>query len=462
MPGQWTGGRNCRKRAQHGDWEEASRVPAALPSLVVVESHETADGPTGFGSGAAERVPGGTPEDEEVDVMDLEAIQSAITEQGFDGWLFFDFQNRDPVSYRILGLPDKHTSRRWYYFVPAQGQPVKLAHRVEPGKLDALPGRKVLYSSWKEMKASLSEILSGARRVAMQYSPECASPYISLVDAGTVELVRSTGVEVVSSADLVQRFEGLVDEAGFELHRRAGEKIHRLLAQAWEKVREGLRQGRPATEVEIQRFLAQGFESEGLTCDGTPPIVAVDEHAADPHFEPNEADDRPIEAGSRLLIDLWARMDVPEGIYYDITWCAKVGSEPDERYEEVFALAVRARDAAVEFVRNRLAEGREVAGWEVDDVCRSVIEEAGLGRAFVHRTGHSIGHEVHGNGVNIDNLETQDRRKLVPGALFSIEPGIYLPEERLGVRTEVDVYVTSNNEAVIEGPVQSELVVIEA
>ncbi len=394
--------------------------------------------------------------------MDLAAIQGALRELGIQGWLFFDFQNRDPISYRILGLPEKHTSRRWYYLVPAQGEPVKLAHRVEPGKLDSLPGRKVLYSSWKEMQAALREMLAGLETVAMQYSPECAIPYISLVDAGTLEVVRAAGVQVVSSADLVQRFEGLVTPEGFELHRQAGEKIHELLNRAWEKIREGLRSGRPATEVGIQRFLAQGFEAAGLTCDGTPPIVAVDEHAADPHFEPTPEDDRPIEPGRRLLIDLWARLDRPDGIYYDITWCAMVGGTPDPRYQEVFALAARARDAAVAFIRERLAAGEEVAGWEVDDVCRGVIEEAGLGSAFVHRTGHSIGREVHGNGVNIDNLETQDRRKLVPGALFSIEPGIYLPDEKLGVRTEIDVYVSADRKAVVAGPIQKELVVLTA
>ncbi len=393
--------------------------------------------------------------------MELKAIQDALREFGIDAWLFYDFANRDVIAYRILGLPNKHTSRRWYYLVPAQGEPVRLAHKVEPGKLDSLPGAKVLYSSWKEMRTKLADMLSGIKTVAMQYSPECAIPYVSTIDAGTVELIRSFGVEVVSSADLVQRFEGLVDAAGFALHQQAGEVMHALLNKAWDEVRRRYATDDPATEMSIQKLLADGFKEAGLTCDGTPPIVGVDEHAADPHFEPNAADDRPIVAGSRLLIDQWARPDRPDGIYYDITWCAQVGGRPSDLYEKVFGLVLQARDAAVQFIRESLAQGRVVAGYEVDDRCRDVIAEAGFGPYFVHRTGHSIGHEVHGNGANIDNLETQDRRKLVPGALFSIEPGIYMPEERVGVRTEIDVYITADNEAVIAGPVQDKLVLID-
>ncbi len=393
--------------------------------------------------------------------MELKAIQDALKEFGIDAWLFYDFSNRDVIAYRVLGLPNKHTSRRWYYLVPAEGEPVRLAHRVEPGKLDSLPGTKILYSSWKEMRTRLADMLSGLKTVAMQYSPECAIPYISTIDAGTVELIRSFGVEVVSSADLVQRFEGLVDAAGFELHKEAGEKIHAALRKAWDEVKRRYKTDAPATEVMIRKLLSDEFKAAGLTCDGTPPIVGVDEHAADPHFEPNEADDRPIVAGSRLLIDLWARPDRPDGVYYDITWCAQVGGKPIELYEKVFGLVMEARDAAVRFIRESLADGRIVAGYEVDDVCRGVIEKAGYGPYFVHRTGHSIGHEVHGNGANIDDLETQDRRKLVPGALFSIEPGIYMPDEKVGVRTEIDVYITDDNQAVIAGPVQDRLVVIE-
>ncbi|MCD6500366.1 MAG: aminopeptidase P family protein [Deltaproteobacteria bacterium] len=394
--------------------------------------------------------------------MNLEAIQAALDEFNIGGWLFFDFGNRDPISYRVLGLPNKHASRRWYYMIPAHGEPVKLAHRVEPGKLDSLPGKKVLYSSWKEMGDRLAEMVLGLGTVAMQYSPDCSIPYISVVDGGTVELVRSKGVEVVSSADLVQRFEGLVDEAGYETHVEAGRKMHLVLEETWKEIAARINAGKVPNEVDVQKFMLDGFTREGLTWDGTPPIVGVDEHAADPHFEPRAELAKLVEPGHRLLIDLWTRLDQEDAIYYDITWCAQVGSqEPDPLYREVFDVVMQARDKAVAFIGERLEAGHEVHGYEVDDVCRGVVTEAGYGEYFVHRTGHSIGREVHGNGANIDNLETQDRRRLVPGAMFSIEPGIYLYDRKIGVRTEIDVYISAENRPVIYGPVQKELVVID-
>jgi Xaa-Pro aminopeptidase len=391
--------------------------------------------------------------------MDIEAIQKALQTQGVDGWLFYDFANRDAIAYRILGLEDKHTSRRWYYLVPTRGEPQKLAHRVEPTKLDSLPGKKLMYSSWKEMRERLSEMLEGLGTVAMQYSPDCAIPYISVVDGGTVELIKGLGVDVVSSADLVQRFEGLVSPENYGTHVEAGKRIHQILEETWKTVAERISAGGKPTEFEIQQFIVEGFRREGLNWDETPPIVAVNEHAADPHFEPTAENARPILPGDKLLLDIWARMDQPDGVYYDITWCAHVGEGAiDPRYEEIFDVVVRARDAAVQLVGDRLGSSETLYGYEVDDVCRDVVVQAGFGPDFVHRTGHSIGREVHGNGVNIDNLETQDKRKVVPGALFSIEPGIYLMEEKMGVRTEIDVYVDENGTPVIFGPLQKELV----
>lgn len=392
--------------------------------------------------------------------MDLAAIQEALVKENVDGWLFFDFANRDAITYRILGLPQKHTSRRFYYLVPAKGEPTKLVHRVEPGKLDILPGRKLDYSSWREMRSSLGEALSGLKRVAMQYSPGCDIPYISVVDAGTVELIRSFGVEVVCSANLVQTFEGLVDTKTYETHVEAGRRICEVLDGAWKEMGRCIAEHRTTNEFEIQQFILDGFRRNELSWDDAPPIVAVNEHAADPHFEVTQEKAFTIKPGVRLLIDLWARLDKPVGVYYDITWCAYVGGPPDRRYKEVFDLAVRARDRALAFVGERLGSNEPLSGQEIDDACREVIEKAGLGRFFVHRTGHSIGRDVHGNGANIDNLETADHRGIVPGSLFSIEPGIYLPDEKLGVRTEIDVYIDPNNKPLVYGPLQKDLVQI--
>ncbi len=391
--------------------------------------------------------------------MKFAAIQKALQEADLDGWLFYDFQNRDPVAYRVLGLPDKHTSRRWFFYVPARGEPRGLVHAVEPTKLDPLPGRKATYLSWQQLRQMLRELLGNAKRVAMQYSPQNAIPYVSLVDAGTIELVRACGVEVVSSADLVQSFEALVSPEAFRTHELAGQRMHAVLQQTWQEVRARLNAGASPTEFDIQQYMLELFARNHLTADDQAPIVAVNGHAADPHFDPHADVAVPIREGDCLLIDLWARLDQPGAIYYDITWCGYVGEgRVPERYAHIFKAACHARDRAVEYLQHSLAVGEPVHGWQVDKVCRGDIEAAGFGAAFVHRTGHSIGTAVHGNGVNIDNLETQDQRRIVPRVLFSIEPGIYLPEEGLGVRTEIDVFVSDAHEVVICGPVQQELV----
>lgn len=395
--------------------------------------------------------------------MDLGAIQRAIREQGLDGWLFYDFANRDPIAYRILGLPNKHTARRWYYFIPASGEPVRVAHHVEPSKLDALPGRKLLYLRWQEMRAALTQALGQAKRVAMQYSPDCTIPYVSLVDAGTVDLIRGLGVEVVSSADLVQQFEALVDDAGWESHKLAGNALHDVLQVTWKEIGRRVGRGEAPTEHEIQQFMVGLYREHDLECDGAPPIVAVNAHAGDPHFDPTPEVAVPIRPGDMILVDLWARQNRPGSIYYDITWCGFVGDGPiPETYQKIFGVVRDARDRAVEFVRTRMAARQPLHGYEVDDACRQVVASRGYGEYFRHRTGHSIGQEVHGAGVHMDNLETQDRRRIVPGILFSVEPGIYMAEEAaMGVRTEIDVYVAPTGDVRIHGPVQSELVRIE-
>ncbi|MCL4510484.1 MAG: M24 family metallopeptidase [Bacteroidetes bacterium] len=392
--------------------------------------------------------------------MDLQKIQTAIKSLGLDGWLFFDFHNRDHLGLKILGIDQKAmATRRWYYFIPASGEPLKLAHRVEPTKLDHLPGKKFSYSSWRELHTNLKELLGKPSKIAIQYSPLNAIPYISIVDGGTVELVKSFGHEIVSSADLVQQFEALLDEKAVKSHFKAGKLIDEILDEAFNEVRKSVRTKKYKTEYEIQQFIGKRFKANHLVTDDLP-IVGTNDHPANPHFAPTPKNARKIKPGDMLLIDLWAKLDKPGSIYYDITWCAFVGDDPPEDYVKAFGIVRDARRAGFKFLNERLSAGKQVAGWEVDDVCRNVVRESGYGDYFTHRTGHSIGEEVHGNGANIDNFETQDTRLLVPGCLFSLEPGIYL-EGKMGVRSELNVYIDSSNKARVTGREQDELVLIQ-
>ncbi|MGC8916700.1 MAG: M24 family metallopeptidase [Thermoanaerobaculum sp.] len=387
-------------------------------------------------------------------------MQAELAQAGIDGWLFFDFHNRDPIAYRVLGLEfGKFTSRRWFYLVPKSGKPVKLVSAVEAGKLDSLPGEKRVYRSWRELSEYLRAVLDGLSTVAMQYSPRGDVPYVSIVDAGTVELVRACGVEVVSSASLVQVFEAILTPEQLETHRLAGEKVCRIKDEAFALVSQRVRQGEVITPYDVQQFIVHRFGEEGLTCQGEYPIVGTNEQPADPHFEPTPENARPIKLGDTLLVDLWAKLDKPGAVFYDITWCAFVGQNPPTKYVEIFRLACEARDAALGLVEERFARGEPLFGFEVDDAAREVIEKAGYGQFFIHRTGHNIGTEVHGNGANLDNLETRDNRPLVPGLCFSIEPGIYLPGE-MAVRTEINVAITHDGAPEVFGPIQKELVLL--
>jgi Xaa-Pro dipeptidase len=391
---------------------------------------------------------------------DIPRIQKELKAAGVDGWLFYDFHNRDAISYHVLGLDfGKFTSRRWFYWVPTEGQPVRMCSKVEPTKLDALAGEKRLYLSWRELRDGLKGLLGNARKVAMQYSPNANIPYVSIVDGGTIDLVRSLGYEVISSAGLVQTFQAVLDEAAYQSHLAAGEKIQRIKDQAFALVGEELKAGRTLTQYDVQQFIVRRFGEEGLTCKGEFPIVGTNEQPSDPHFEPTRENARPIKQNDTLLIDLWAKLDQPGAIFYDITWCAFIGQNPPAKYVEIFNTVRDARDAALSFIRDRYAKGERVFGWEVDDACRGVVEKAGYGQYFIHRTGHSIGEEVHGNGVNIDNLETRDERELVPGICFSIEPGIYLAGE-MAVRSEIDVFITPAGKVDVAGEMQRDLILI--
>jgi Xaa-Pro dipeptidase len=389
----------------------------------------------------------------------VEEIQQTLRAEKIDGWLFYDFRGSDPLAYRVLLIdPTKHVTRRWYYFVPSTGCPVKLLHRIEPYTLDELPGELQLYVSWTEQQTRLRACLAGSGRIAMQYSPLNAIPYISRVDAGTIELIRSFGVEVVTSADLVQRFEAVLNGEQIQSHREATEALRRIVDETFAYIGNAVGQGRRLTEYDLQHSILRQIAEHGLTT-GSAPIAAVNAHSADPHYTPQKATALEIKTGDLVLIDLWAKRPQPGSIYGDITWTGYVGRRVPDRHAEIFDIVRAARDAAVDFVRRRVAGNEFPCGWEVDDVCRRVVREAGYERQFLHRTGHSIGQDVHGNGANIDNLETQDARRLIPNTCFSIEPGIYLTGE-FGIRSELDVCVSDRQVLVFGEPLQAEIVPI--
>ncbi|MGH9688204.1 MAG: M24 family metallopeptidase [Candidatus Acidiferrales bacterium] len=390
---------------------------------------------------------------------DIKAIQSELRASKIDGWLFYDHHRRDPIAAHVLGLPTEGLStRRWFYFVPRKGEPRKLVHRIERGALDSLDGRRSEYSSWQELHTGLRKLLAGSRTIAMQYSPENNIPYIGLVDAGTVELVRKLKKRVVSSADLVQTFEAVWTPEQLKTHLEAGHAVDRIVRGAFEHAASAVREGRPLMEYELQQWMMQQFRENGLTTE-EPPVVAVQPNNANPHYEPTKSGSRPIRAGDLLLLDVWAKCDRPASVYYDITWIGYLGERVPEAYAKVFRIVRAARDSAIECVKSAVAKGRTVHGWEVDRAARESIRKAGYAKYFVHRTGHSIGEQIHGNGANMDSLETRDDRKIMPRTCFSVEPGIYLPE--FGIRSEVNVYV-GEREAQVTGAVQTEILALLA
>ena len=392
--------------------------------------------------------------------MDLHAIQSALREAGIDGWLFYDFHNRDAIAARILNMDtSRFASRRWFYFIPAEGEPQKLVHRIEPWRCDHLPGKKNVYLPWTQQQEMLRDMLGDAKTIAMQYSPMNNIPYVSIVDAGTVELIRSFGVEVVSSGDLVGQFEAHLSMQDWESHKIAGDIMQMVKDETFKEVARRIKAGEKPREVEIQHFMHDLMRENGMTWEDGP-IVAINEHAADPHFEPTEENSFEMKEGDLLLLDLWAKKDEPGGIYYDITWMGFIGTEVPKKIEDIFAVARDARNTGLKMVQDRYAAGEQVAGWEVDDAVRKVIVDAGYGEYFVHRTGHNIGLEVHGNGGHIDNLETKDERLILPGTCFSIEPGIYMEEEKIGFRTEIDVFVTDEGAVEVTGAMQDAVIPI--
>jgi Xaa-Pro dipeptidase len=395
--------------------------------------------------------------------MNLDQMQAALRDASLDGWLFYDHHHRDPVAERILGLdPKAHITRRWYYFIPAEGEPRKLVHRIEQGRLDALPGSRGLYSSWQELHSGLDAMLGDANLIAMQYSPNNDIMYVSMVDAGTVEFLRSLGKQIVSSADLVSQFEAVLNADHVASHAVAQRAIDAILAEAWQEIGRRLRpaSGSPGalTEFDMVTWLGEAMRREGLVWENGP-NVSVNANSSDSHYEPTAEHCAPIREDDFVLIDIWGRpepsVDKPGTIFYDITWTGVVGREPTEREQEIFTIVREARDAAITAVERAFAANQSICGFQADDAARSVIRNAGYAEYFTHRTGHNIAQELHGSGAHLDNLETHDARRILPNTCFSVEPGIYLPE--FGVRSEVNM-LTAPGKAWVTGRIQQGLV----
>ena len=389
---------------------------------------------------------------------DIKAIQKELRASKMDGWLFYDFRQRDRIAYRVLDLAPGMATRRWFYLIPARGEPRKLVHRIESGTLDSLPGQQMLYLGENELRKGLRWLLGRAKKVAMQYSPLNALPDVSTVDAGTIELVQNLGRKVVSSAELVQKFEARWTPEQLDTHLQAGRIIDRIMNQAFGQAGAYVRQKKGFTEYDLQQWILEQFRANLITSDG-PPIVAVGPNSGNPHYEPRQESSQPICEGDLLLVDIWARTRAPMSVYYDITWTGFLGTSVPAKYAKIFSIVKEARDRAVAFVQDAVRAGKVIRGWEVDRVARETISNAGYAKWFIHRTGHSIGQEVHGNGANLDSLETRDDRRIVPHTCYSVEPGIYLPE--FGIRSEVNVYVADRNVRVT-GAVQNEIIAILA
>src|SRR5688500_16585845 len=414
------------------------------------------------GAAAQEARPG------EEQVRRVAEIQAALREANLDGWLFYDFRRSDPLAYRILRLPSGGvTTRRWFYYVPVVGEPVRVVHSIERFRLDALPGRKIIYRSWQELHAAVRDALASGglqnrrvllKNIAMQYSPQNDVPYVARVDAGTVELVRSMpGVSVVTSADLVQRFEATLSPEQLAMHREAADKLHKAIMEGFAEIGRRVRAGETPTEYEIQQFIARRLAEEGGT--GGVGNVSAGANSANPHYHPTAERSSPIRRGDFVLFDITVKLGKPGSIVADQTWVGYVGETVPDEHVRVFNIVREARDAATDFVRSAVRDGKVIRAAQVDDVARGVIRRAGYAEQFTHRTGHSIGEEVHGNGANIDNFETRDSRRVIPRTVFSIEPGVYL-EGRFGVRSEINVYVSERDIEVTGQPVQTEIVPI--
>jgi Xaa-Pro dipeptidase len=385
--------------------------------------------------------------------LNISEVQKDLRAAKLDGWLFYDFRGRDPIAQRILALPPAMRTRRWFYFIPAKGTPRKLVHKIESASLGVLPGETLYFAGQQELRGNLKKLLGRGKIVAMQYSPKNAIPYVSMVDAGTIELVRSTGVKVATSADLVQKYEACWSKSQLESHLAAGRAIDQIVQGAFAEAAQAVKGGTQLTEYDLQQWILRQFEQAGIITEEGPDI-AVNANASDPHYGPTKDRAALIRAGDLLLLDVWGKQKAEGSVYYDVTWIGYLGKKVPEKYAKVFQIVRDARDAAVELIRSHVDAGKPLQGWQVDNAARRIVDQAGYGKYFFHRTGHNIGTTVHGNGVNMDGLETRDERHLISQTCNSVEPGIYL--KQFGIRSEVNVYI-GEKDARVTGAMQNEI-----
>lgn len=392
--------------------------------------------------------------------FDLAVMQSALKKAKLDGWLFYDFRGSDPLAARVLKLKVRTaSSRRWFYYIPATGEPTKIVHAIEQQRLDELPGAKKVYAQWELLQKTLRETMVAKKgskpKVAMQYSPDNNIPYISRVDAGTIELIKSFKVNVVSSGDLIQEFEAVFTEEQFQMHKEANEKVHKVIQEAFAEIKRRINSNAKVTEYDIAAFIRKRLDEEGVSGGGG---VSAQANTANPHYGPREQGSAEIKRGDFVLFDIVGKLKKPKATQADLTWVGYVGETVPEENQKIWNIVREARDAAWNFVRSAVKDKKVITGAMVDDVARGVITKVGYGEFFTHRTGHSIGEEVHGNGTHMDNFETKDTRKILTRTCFSIEPGIYLPG-KFGVRSEIDVFITGDD-AISVTPAQTEIIAI--
>ena len=388
--------------------------------------------------------------------LDVAAVQRALRADSLDGWLLYDFHGSNPIAAGLAGLTGggHMTTRRWYYLIPASGEPRGLVHAIERHNLDALPGGKTVYAGREQLESGLDGLLAGMTRIAMEYSPKCAIPYLSRVDAGTAEAIRARGIEILSSGDLVQQFEAAWTPDQLVSHRAASEKLYRIKDRAFEAAATAVGNGTALSEYDLQQQMVGWFDEEGLVSDSAP-VVAIGANAGNPHYLPTATESRPLVRDQVLLLDLWGKQTAPGAVFADITWVGFTGRAVAAEAAGAFRAIADARDAAIALVEDAARNGRELRGWEVDRAARTVLQQAGYGPHILHRTGHSLGESVHGNGVHLDDYETHDDRRVLPGTGFTIEPGLYF--ESFGVRTEINMFRDAH-EARVTGPRQSEIV----
>jgi Xaa-Pro aminopeptidase len=390
----------------------------------------------------------------------LKEVQASLVEEEIDGWLLFDFHHSNSLAYTFLEIPPgKMVTRRFFYWIPKQGEPVKIVPLIEPYTLDHLPGVKWFYRGWQELERLLFSLAVENSKIAMEYSPYNALPTISKVDAGMVELIRKTGAEVVSSGNILQHYTSIWKPDQFQSHLVAAKVLESVVDRTWAFIERSLQLQIPLDEYQVQQFMLQTIQEEG--CQATDwPTCAVNVHSSDPHYHPEPSRAFPIRMGDFILLDLWCKQKVPHAVYADITRVGVAAARPTRKQEEIFNIVKDARNEATLFIKEHYENRRPLQGWQVDQVCRNLIQESGYGEYFIHRTGHNIGEDVHGPGANLDNFETHDYRQLLPGTCFSVEPGIYIPHE-FGMRLEYDIYLDPAGKVCITGGIQEELVCLQ-